>query len=58
MELPFELSFGHIAGEMYWWWCELMGEFIGCHLGVYVDLVGEPDALVLASCAVVYRLCP
>ena len=46
MELQFELSFGLIAGQMYWWWCELIGEFIGNHLGVLVDLVGEPDALV------------
>ena len=28
------------------WWCELMGEFIGNHLGVSVGLVGEQDALV------------
>ena len=34
MELLFELSFGLIAGQTYWWWCELMGEFIGNHLGV------------------------
>ena len=32
MELPFELSFGLIAGQTHWWWCELMGEFIGNHL--------------------------
>ena len=46
MELPIELSFGHIAGQTYWCWCELMGEFIGNYLGVKVGLVGEPDALV------------
>ena len=46
MDLPYELSFGLIAGQTYWWWCELMGEFIGNHLGVKVGLVGEPDALV------------
>ena len=34
MELLFELSFGLIAGQTYWWMCELMGEFIGNHLGV------------------------
>ena len=42
MELPFELSFGQIVGQTYWWWCE----FIDNHLGVYVAFVGEPDALV------------
>ena len=46
MELPFELSFELIAGQTYWWWCELMGEFIGNRLGVYLGLVGEPDAIV------------
>ena len=46
MELPFELSFGLIVGQTYWWWCELMGEFIGNLLGVYVGLVGERDAHV------------
>ena len=34
MELPFELSFGHIDGLMYWWWFELMGEFIVNFLGI------------------------
>ena len=34
MELQFELSFGLIAGQTYWWRCELMGEFIDNHLGV------------------------
>ena len=46
MELLLELYFGLIAGQTYWWWCELMGKFIGNHLGVLVDLVGEPDTLV------------
>ena len=46
MELPFELSIGYIAGQTYCWWCELLGEIIGNHLGVYVGLVGEPDAIV------------
>ena len=27
-ELPVELYFGLIAGQTYWWWCELMGEYI------------------------------
>ena len=44
MKLPFELSFVLIAEQTYWWWCELMGEFIDNHL--WVGLVGEPDALV------------
>ena len=26
--------FGLIAGQTHWWWCELMAEFIGNHLGV------------------------
>ena len=34
MELPFELSFGLMAGKTYWWLCELMDKFIGSHLGV------------------------
>ena len=34
MELLVELSFGLIAGQTYEWWCELLGEFIGNHLGV------------------------
>ena len=34
MELPFELSFGIIVGHTYWWWCELMDEFNGNHIGV------------------------
>ena len=29
-----ELSLGLIAGQPYWWRCELMGEFIGNYLGV------------------------
>ena len=45
MELPFELSFGLIAGQTYWWLCELMGEFIGNNLGVLsanrMPLLGE-----------------
>ena len=45
MELSFELSFGLIADQTYWWWCECMGEYIGNHLGVLVGLVGEPDAI-------------
>ena len=46
MELPFEMSVGLITGQTYWWWCELMGEFIGNRLGVWVGLVSEPDAHV------------
>ena len=46
MELPLELSFEPIAGQTYWWWCELIGELIGNQLGVKVGLVGEPDDLV------------
>ena len=46
MELLFELSFGLITGQTYWWWCELMGKFIGNHLGVKVGFAGEPDALL------------
>ena len=46
MELPFELTFGLIAGQTYWWWCELMGEFIGLHPVVLVAVVGERAALV------------
>ena len=46
MELPLELSFGFIACQTYWWWCELMVEFIDNHLGVLEGLVGEPDALI------------
>ena len=34
MELPLELYLGPIAGQTFWWWLELMGEFIGNHLGV------------------------
>ena len=34
MELPSELSFGVITGQTYWCWRDLMGEFIGNHLGV------------------------
>ena len=46
MELPFELSPGLIAVEIYRWWCVLMDEYISNHLGVLVGLVCEPDALV------------
>ena len=46
MELPFELSFGLFAGQMYWQWCE----FIGNLLGVEVGRVGEPDALFGELC--------
>ena len=45
MELPFELSHGLIAEKTYWW-CVLIGEFIGNLLRVLVGLVGEPDAIV------------
>ena len=34
MELPLELSLGLIAGQMHWWWSELMGDIIGNHFGV------------------------
>ena len=46
MELSFELSFGLIDGQTWWWWCELMSKFIGNLLVVLVGHVGEPDALI------------
>ena len=30
--IAFELSFGLIAGQTYWWWCKFNGEFIDNHL--------------------------
>ena len=47
MELPFEQSIRLIAGQMYWWRCELMGEFPCEHLGAEIGLVGEPDTFVV-----------
>ena len=46
MDLPLELSFLLIAGQTYWWWCAMMGEFIGTLLAVKVGHVGEPGTLV------------
>ena len=46
MELPFELSFGLIVGPTYWWWCELISQFIGNLFGDWLGLVSETDALV------------
>ena len=43
MELPFELSFGLISGQTYWWWCECVGRI---YWQSSFGLVGEPDALV------------